>query len=150
MPFAGRTEGGEEKKDDRTAENDKEEEEERTNRNEEKVERLDNAERLWLVKRLFDSTHVREYGGEFGESEKSDGNGGFVQKYAKIILANLQISIENIHFRYEDEVTTPNHAFAAGLTIRKVCAHTVDENGNPDFVKSASFAEFRKKSECDQ
>ena len=78
----GESKGGEEKKDDRTAENDKEEEEEeeRTNRNEEKVERLDNAERLWLVKRLFDSTHVREYGGEFGESEKSDGNGGFVQK----------------------------------------------------------------------
>ena len=146
----GESKGGEEKKDDRTAENDKEEEEEeRTNRNEEKVERLDNAERLWLVKRLFDSTHVREYGGEFGESEKSDGNGGFVQKYAKIILANLQISIENIHFRYEDEVTTPNHAFAAGLTICKVCAHTVDENGNPDFVKSASFAEFRKKLTLD-
>ena len=72
-----------------------------------------------------------------------------MQKYAKIILANLQISIENIHFRYEDEVTTPNHAFAAGLTIRKVCAHTVDENGNPDFVKSASFAEFRKKLTLD-
>ena len=104
------------------------------------------------MKRLFDPTHREEEGGggEFREGEHGGGDdGGFVQKYAKIILANLQISIENIHIRYEDEVTTPNHAFAAWLTIRNVSAHTVDKNGNPDFVKSASFAEFRKKLTLD-
>jgi len=139
------------KLDDAAVENAKEEEEEDSKkRNEEKVERLDNAERLWLMKRLFDLTLQKDEGaGEFGEGEQSDSDGGFVQKYAKIILGNLQISIENVHIRYEDEITTPNHAFAAGLTIRNVSAHTVDENGNPDFVRSASFAEFRKKLTLD-
>ena len=139
------------KLDDAAVENAKEEgEEDSKKRNEEKVERLDNAERLWLMKRLFDLTLQKDEGaGEFGEGEQSDSDGGFVQKYAKIILGNLQISIENVHIRYEDEITTPNHAFAAGLTIRNVSAHTVDENGNPDFVRSASFAEFRKKLTLD-
>ena len=140
------------KEDEAAVEKEGEEDEDGKKRNDEKVERLDNAERLWLVKRLFDPTHREEEGGggEFREGEHSGGDdGGFVQKYAKIILANLQISIENIHIRYEDEVTTPNHAFAAGLTIRNVSAHTVDKNGNPDFVKSASFAEFRKKLTLD-
>jgi hypothetical protein len=121
-----------------------------------KAERLADAERSWLVKRLFNEETVVQSRTAINSSDEKDqtnkknnDDGGFVQKYAKIILANLQISFSNIHIRYEDDVTTPNHAFAAGLTVRKIAAHTVDESGNPDFLKSPSFAEFRKKLTLD-
>ena len=45
------------KEDEAAVEKEGEEDEDGKKRNDEKVERLDNAERLWLVKRLFDPTH---------------------------------------------------------------------------------------------
>ena len=51
------------KEDEAAVEKEGEEDEDGKKRNDEKVERLDNAERLWLVKRLFDPTHREEEGG---------------------------------------------------------------------------------------
>lgn len=41
----------------------------------------------------------------------------FVEKMVALIIKNLEIEIKNIHFRYEDCHTNPNHPFSIGVNL---------------------------------
>ena len=49
---------------------------------------------------------------------------------------------------YEDDITTPGHPFAAGITVARLAAITVDERGVESFVSSDSFSRVRKRWGC--
>ncbi|KAJ9118150.1 hypothetical protein QFC22_004053 [Naganishia vaughanmartiniae] len=48
---------------------------------------------------------------------------------------NVQISIKNIHVRYEDDTSSPGHPFAAGVTLASFEVVSADENWMEGFVK---------------
>ncbi|CAM6084054.1 unnamed protein product [Calypogeia fissa] len=63
------------------------------------------------------------------------------------IIGNLKLSISNIHIRYEDLESHPGHPFAAGVTLEKLAAVTVDENGKETFVTGGSLDRIQKSAE---
>ena len=44
-----------------------------------------------------------------------------------IVYIRTQVFIENIHIRYEDRVTNPDHPFACGLILKQLSAETTNE-----------------------
>lgn len=51
------------------------------------------------------------------------------------IIRNLELQISNIHIRYEDDFSKPEHPFSAGFTLNKIEIKTADENWNPTYLK---------------
>ncbi|BBN04917.1 vacuolar protein sorting-associated protein 13A/C [Marchantia polymorpha subsp. ruderalis] len=63
------------------------------------------------------------------------------------IIGNLKLSITNIHIRYEDCESNPGHPFAAGLTLEKLAAVTVDGEGKETFITGGSLDRIQKSGE---
>ncbi|CAJ0565306.1 unnamed protein product, partial [Mesorhabditis spiculigera] len=59
----------------------------------------------------------------------------FAEKMVTQIIKNLQISISNIHVRFEDKWTNRHRPFAAGITLQKLDFQTTDENWLPTIHK---------------
>ncbi|KAI8340848.1 hypothetical protein BC941DRAFT_227149 [Chlamydoabsidia padenii] len=69
------------------------------------------------------------------KANNTDGNsGGFVSQLTTKVIDNLQFSLENIHLRYEDNVSCPDHPFAAGITLKELSAVSTDGEWNPAFI----------------
>ncbi|RAL47445.1 hypothetical protein DM860_013410 [Cuscuta australis] len=60
------------------------------------------------------------------------------------IIGNLKISISNVHVRYEDSVSHPGYPFCCGITLAKLAAVTMDEQGNETFDTSGALDKLRK------
>ncbi|CAH9120434.1 unnamed protein product [Cuscuta epithymum] len=60
------------------------------------------------------------------------------------IIGNLKISISNVHIRYEDSVSNPGNPFCCGITLAKLAAVTMDEQGNETFDTSGALDKLRK------
>lgn len=60
-------------------------------------------------------------------ADEEDGSDSFVDKLAAQVVKNLKISVRNIHFRYEDKVTSPANPFAVGFTLQNLSAETTNE-----------------------
>ncbi|KAL8703518.1 MAG: hypothetical protein Q9201_003303 [Fulgogasparrea decipioides] len=91
-----------------------------------KMEKLENAE---LLKQRNSEGLSQE------EQQKSQ---SFTESLTTAIVDNLQVSIKNIHIRYEDTISAPGHPFALGLTLKELSAVSTDENWRPSFVQSTS------------
>ncbi|SAL98237.1 hypothetical protein [Absidia glauca] len=70
------------------------------------------------------------------DDEKSNNGGGFVSQLTTKVIDNLQLSLENIHIRYEDTVSFPEHRFAAGVTLKELSAISTDDNWEAAFIGS--------------
>lgn len=106
------------------AEYDPEEEERRAHAI--KMEKLESAELL------------RERNTEGMSQEEQRRNQSFTQSLVTAIVDNLQISIKNVHFRYEDSIASPGHPFAVGITLKELSAVSTDSKWNPTFIQSTS------------
>ena len=91
-----------------------------------KLEKLESAELL------------KERSSEGMTQEEQQKNQSFTQSLTTAIVDNLQISIKNVHIRYEDSIATPGHPFAVGLTLKEMSAVSTDGNWTPTFVQSTS------------
>ncbi|KAJ4486135.1 vacuolar protein sorting-associated protein 13 [Lentinula aciculospora] len=93
-----------------------------------KLERLENAELL----------HMR------GQAEQSSDDSpqqqGLWASLTAKIINNLQITVQNIHIRYEDKMSAPGHPFAAGITLAGFTAVSVNEVWQPTFIESSAGA----------
>ncbi|RKP03518.1 hypothetical protein CXG81DRAFT_9373 [Caulochytrium protostelioides] len=67
------------------------------------------------------------------ETEKQVGQSGFMASLVTKIVENVQISIKNIHIRYEDQVSH-DRPFSAGITIEEVSAVTTNEDWEETIV----------------
>lgn len=106
------------------AEYDEEEEERR--RQAVKIEKLDSAEIL---------KERNEEGLSQEEQKKSQ---SFTESLVSTIVNNLQITVKNIHVRYEDSISTPGHPFAAGVTLEEFSAVSTDGEWNPTYIQNSS------------
>lgn len=70
-----------------------------------------------------------------GMSEEDEAkNQSFTTSLTNRILDNFQITVQNIHIRYEDKLSVPGHPFAAGITLQGFSAQSTDEFWNPTFL----------------
>ena len=102
------------------------EEEEASRAHAVKMEKLENAELL------------KERNAEGLSQEEQQKSQSFTDSLVTAIIDNLQISIKNIHIRYEDSIATPGHPFALGLTLREFSAVSTDENWIPKFIQTSA------------
>ena len=58
----------------------------------------------------------------------------YIQQLTTKIIDNLEVTLTNIHIRYEDSVSVPNNPFACGVTIERISLATTDESWTPGFV----------------
>ncbi|GAO13444.1 hypothetical protein UVI_02014450 [Ustilaginoidea virens] len=106
------------------AEYDEEEEERRRQRL--KMDQLDSAELL------------KEKSREGMSQEEQKKNQSFAQSLATKIVDNLQITVKNIHIRYEDSISAPGHPFALGLVLQEFSAVSTDGQWKPTFIQESS------------
>lgn len=104
------------------AEYNEEEEERRKQRL--KMEKLDSAELL------------KEQSKEGLSQEDQKKSQSFTQSLVTKIVDNLQISVKNIHIRYEDSISAPGHPFALGVTLEEFSAVSTDDGWRPAFIQA--------------
>jgi vacuolar protein sorting-associated protein 13A/C len=80
-------------------------------------------------------------------TDKDDKDDTFVNQLMTKILNNLQLSIANIHIRYEDDSST-NHRFAAGLTLKELSAITTDETWTPKTITDSVSTIYKVSKKC--
>ncbi|TIA11816.1 vacuolar protein sorting-associated protein 13 [Aureobasidium pullulans] len=97
-----------------------------------KMEKLDSAELL------------KERSAEGMSQEEQQKNQSFTASLVTAIVDNLQISVKNVHIRYEDSISDPGHPFAAGLTLQELSAVSTDENWKPTFIQSTAAGSTHK------
>ncbi|BFG31191.1 hypothetical protein CerSpe_174650 [Prunus speciosa] len=81
---------------------------------------------------------------------KSEMNTSWLGSLISTIIGNLKLSISNIHIRYEDLESNPGHPFAAGITLERLSAMTVDENGKETFVTGGALDRIQKSVQLDR
>eukprot|EP01038_Epipyxis_sp_PR26KG_P007511 gene7511-10233_t len=72
------------------------------------------------------SSHANNEGNSTNNSNPNDNS--YLQQWATKIVDNIEVSISNIHLRYEDHVTVPNKIFAVGITFASFEISTCDSS----------------------
>ena len=101
------------------------EEEEKRRRQAVKMGKLENAEML------------KERTGDGLSQEEQQKSQSFTESLITKIVDNLQISVKNIHVRYEDAISAPGHPFAVGFTLEEFSAISTDESWKPTFIQTS-------------
>ena len=91
-----------------------------------KMEKLDSAE---LIKERSQEGLSQE------EQKKSQ---SFTESLVTKIVDNLQVTVKNIHVRYEDSISAPGHPFALGITLEEFSAVSTDGEWKPTFIQNSS------------
>ena len=102
------------------------EEEEQKRAHHVKMEKLENAE---LLKQ-------RNVDGQSTEEQQKTQS--FTESVTTAVVDNLQVSVKNIHIRYEDAISAPGHPFALGFTLQEFSAVSTDGNWKPSYIQSTS------------
>ena len=106
------------------AEYDPEEEDRRQHRI--KMDKLENAELL------------KERNQEGLSQEEQKKSSSFTSSLVTKIVDNVQITVKNIHIRYEDSISAPGHPFALGVTLEEFSAVSTDGQWKPTFITNSS------------
>jgi vacuolar protein sorting-associated protein 13A/C len=91
-----------------------------------KMEKLDSAELL------------KERNTEGMSAEEEQKNQSFTASMVTAIVDNVQVTVKNIHIRYEDSISDPGHPFALGITLADFSAISTDENWKPTFIQGGT------------
>lgn len=102
------------------------EEEEERRRQRIKMEKLDSAELL------------KERSQEGLSQEEQKRSQSFTQSLVTKIVDNLQVTVKNIHVRYEDSISAPGHPFALGVTLEEFSAVSTDGEWRPTFIQDST------------
>ncbi|KAJ1680426.1 Vacuolar protein sorting-associated protein 13 [Spiromyces aspiralis] len=62
----------------------------------------------------------------------------FTEQLVTKIVDNLQVTIKNIHIRYEDNVSNPEARFAVGFTLSELSAVSTNKDWDPTFLQEPS------------
>lgn len=68
------------------------------------------------------------------EEQKSE---SFVGSLVTRIVDNVQVTVRDIHIRYEDALSNPAHPFSVGVTLSELSAVSTDGNWKPTFVHNS-------------
>lgn len=73
---------------------------------------------------------------EASSSSEPEGT-SFAQRMAAKVVDNLQVFIDKVHVRYEDDRTNPEKPFAFGVTLEHLHAQSADESFHPTFLTNS-------------
>lgn len=110
-----------------------------------KLQRVKRQEARWIddIKEM-ENKKAGSSAGRDGPQPSHGGAGAFIRGLIDTIIGNLQLSITNLHVRYEDDVTNKGHPFACGVTLESIAGFTVDDLGRQAFVTSSPLDLLRK------
>ncbi|KAF2674902.1 vacuolar protein sorting-associated protein 13 [Microthyrium microscopicum] len=91
-----------------------------------KMEKLDSAEML------------KERNTEGMSQEEQKKSQSFTSTFITAVVDNVQVSVKNIHIRYEDSISDPGHPFALGFTLEGFDAVSTTNEWQPTFIQSSS------------
>lgn len=97
---------------------------------------------------FYNSTEINEKGSYnsikyyfvfifFLDKQKAEATGfsGVVERLIATIIKNVQLTVKNIHIRYEDTITNPNSPFSFGITLSELVAESTDSNWKRKIVE---------------
>ena len=58
----------------------------------------------------------------------------FATHFITKIVDNIQLSVRNVHIRYEDDISNPKHPFALGITLSEFSVVSTDGEWNRAFI----------------
>lgn len=102
------------------------EEEEERRKQRIKMEKLDSAELL------------KERSQEGLSAEEVKKSQSFTESLVTKIVDNLQVTVKNIHVRYEDSISAPGHPFALGITLEEFSAVSTNGEWKPTYIQDTS------------
>ncbi|KAL7624686.1 Vacuolar protein sorting-associated protein 13 [Parahypoxylon ruwenzoriense] len=91
-----------------------------------KMEKLDSAELL------------KERSKEGLSQEEQKRSQSFTESLVTKIVDNLQVTVKNIHVRYEDSISAPGHPFALGVTLAEFSAVSTGGDWQPTFIQDST------------
>lgn len=65
-------------------------------------------------------------------------NESFMASLTNRIVDNLQLTVKNVHLRYEDDVSVPGHPFSIGITLGGFTAVSTDKFWQPTFIHNSA------------
>ncbi|KAK6170959.1 hypothetical protein SNE40_019236 [Patella caerulea] len=71
-------------------------------------------------------------------ADKAEQEPGFYEKLSTHFINHIQVSIRNIHIRYEDTVTNVDHPFAFGIMLKQIYIKTTDAKWKPTQADNTS------------
>lgn len=98
-------------------------------------------------------SRIREMETKLLESKRmleTEMNKSWLGSLINTIIGNLKLSISNIHIRYEDLESNAGHPFAAGITLEKLSAMTIDDSGSEAFVTGNALDFIQKSVELER
>ncbi len=97
----------------------------------------DEADRAHAVKmeKLDSAELLKERNTEGLSPEDQKKNQSFMDSLITAVVDNLQVSVKNIHIRYEDSIATPGHPYALGLTLQEFSAVSTDGDWKPTLIQ---------------
>ncbi|KAG9102497.1 hypothetical protein FRC06_001944 [Ceratobasidium sp. 370] len=90
-----------------------------------KQERLNGAEIL----------RMKGHAADLADKNTSQQQQGLIESMTTRIINNVQVTVKNIHIRYEDSISAPGHPFSAGITLAGFTAQSVNEKWVPTFIQ---------------
>lgn len=103
----------------------------------EEEERRDQAVKLERLENL-DLMESSAPAGANLSPEEIKKNQSFTESLVTKIVDNLQVTIKNIHIRYEDFSSVPHHPFSLGFTLAELSAVSTDDNWDPIFIQDVT------------
>lgn len=93
---------------------------------------------LNVKKQKLESLEVIQTQRDQIEVESKEKNQSFIESLTTKIIDNLQVTIKNIHFRYEDEDAFSKYPYAVGATLNELSAVSTDGEWIPSFIENVS------------
>nr|CAI5831312.1 unnamed protein product [Callosobruchus analis] len=107
-------------------------------RHDQKLNALDTLEAKWRLDRDVQDLNSAYYASSYS-SWYSYGAGLVTE-----IIENLQLRIQDVHIRYEDNISVPSKCIAFGITIESLIAQSCDSSWQPGFVQASKSEESFK------
>lgn len=72
------------------------------------------------------------------DMQEKNQKASYIQQLTAKIVDNIEITLTNVHIRYEDNLTIPGTTLSAGITIASITLVTTDSNWNEAFIARES------------
>lgn len=73
----------------------------------------------------------------FLDDAKEEKKDTFTEKLVTQIIKNLQVTIKDIHLRYEDNFSDPRNPFSLGFTLHNLSFQTTNEKWVPAVIQES-------------
>lgn len=90
------------------------------------------------MEKLDSAELIKERNQEGLSQEEQKKSQSFTESLVTKIVDNLQVTVKNIHVRYEDSISAPGHPFALGVTLEEFSAVSTDGEWQPTFIQNTS------------